>query len=297
MNNSVIKIFFSIAAMLLAAHVHAHGRWVVPSHTVLSGEDPEYVTFDISISNDIFYPDHAVGGIPEEKLANDDAEIRKVPPPIKALLDSSRIQLTKPDGAVQSDYTLVDFHRKSVASALLDQDGTYRISLVQNPIYFTWFEKPDNSRGRLFGKAEKVKALLPKGAKNIRTTKLYNTVETYITRNDGDGSALEASNNGLELKYLSHPNELFVGERFNFKVLFDGKAKEGVGMHLIRNDTRYRNDRETIELVSNDKGLVTVEWKKPGLYLLEMEFEKDASEDGVTLETHANYIVFEVFPE
>lgn len=292
------KLSLYAFAAVFSAQGHAHGRWVVPSHTVLSGETPEYVTFDISISNDIFYPDYAIGGYPEEKITDENAAPRKVPPPIKIILDSTRLQITKPDGSVKSDYTMVDFHRKSVASALLDQDGSYRVSLEQNPIYFTWFKKADDSLGRLYGKAESVKAMLPDGAKDIRTTKLFNTVETYITRNNGSNKALSITGEGLELKYASHVNELFVGESLSFTVMFNGKVlSEGVEAHIVRNDTRYRNDRETIELKSDKKGQMKVQWQKPGLYLLEMEYERTSKEPGVETETFANYVVFEVFPE
>jgi hypothetical protein len=252
----------------------------------------------MSISNDIFNPDHAIGGFPIEAINNPDAEPRKVPPPIKAIMDSTHLQVSKPDGSLQSDYPLVDFHRKSVSAVNINQDGTYRIALVQNPIYLTWFNKSDNSPGRLFGKLESIKKMLPEGAKDIRTTKLINTVETYVTRNNVSTNALKLSEKGLELKYHSHPNELFVGESLTLSVLFNGESVgEGFSIHMVRNDTRYRNNRETADLKTNKSGEIKIEWRKPGLYLLEIEHKVDSIEKGVSSETHANYVVLEVFQE
>ncbi len=293
-----LKLSLCLVLAVFSGFVQAHGRWIVPSHTVLSGDTPEYVVFDISISNEIFKPDYALGGYPEEKINNIDAKPRKAPQAIKVVMDSSRLQVLKPDGSKQSDYAIVDFHRKSSVAAKLDLSGTYRINLVQNPTYVTWFNDVDDSLHRLFGKAIDLKGLLPKGAKNIRTTKLVNTIETYITRNDISFTALKTKGEGIEVKYSSHPNELFVGETFRFKVLSNGKPINSVvSAHLIRQNTRYRNDREDILLKQDKSGEVSVKWQKPGLYLLEMKFEQDSMEPGVESETLSSYIVYEVFPE
>lgn len=292
------KTFTTLLAFsFIAGQASAHGRWVVPSHTILSGSAAEHVTFDISISNDIFYPDYALGGLPVEKTMDEEAADRKLPPPIKQVMASSRLLLTKPDGSSQDDSPLIDFYRKSVGVALIDQDGTYRISLTQSPIYFTWFNNTDDSPNRVFGKQEQVMNMLPEGAKDVRCTKLVNTVETFITRNNVSQTVLKSKGKGLEIEYLSHPNELFVGESLTMKVMFNGKALEGVSAHLVRNNTRYRNDREDISVTSNNLGEMTVRWEKPGMYMLEIEYEQDSNEPGIASETFANYIVFEVFPQ
>jgi uncharacterized GH25 family protein len=55
---SITTSFVAIAATLAVSFsASAHRAWVLPSSTVLSGEEA-YVTFDAAISNTIFHPDH-----------------------------------------------------------------------------------------------------------------------------------------------------------------------------------------------------------------------------------------------
>ena len=47
----------AVAAIAAPLSAHAHRGWILPSFTVLSGEDP-WVGIDGAISNELFYPDH-----------------------------------------------------------------------------------------------------------------------------------------------------------------------------------------------------------------------------------------------
>ena len=44
-------------AALAPLAAHAHHQWLLPSATVLSGNDP-WVTVDAAVSNDLFYFEH-----------------------------------------------------------------------------------------------------------------------------------------------------------------------------------------------------------------------------------------------
>jgi hypothetical protein len=223
-----LKLYCGVCAFLVSSAVSAHGRWIVPSHTILSGERPEFVTFDISISNNMFFPDHSMGGIDIAALANKELAERAAPPVILELMRSTKLELTKPDGSVQNDYALVNLVRKSVTAVKIEQDGTHRASVAVAPIYFTWFEDSQGELRRKFGRIEQVKPSLPEGVNNVRSTRLINSMHSYITRNNISAKALEPSGSGLELDFSEqHPNELFSGEGFSFRVLFNGSALEG----------------------------------------------------------------------
>ncbi|VUD46031.1 hypothetical protein TDB9533_00742 [Thalassocella blandensis] len=298
---TIIITFTAVSASLLGAcwsyETMAHGRWIVPSHTILSAEEAEFVTFDLSISNELFYPDWAIGGVPIENIGSQEKIERELPPPLRPVLASSKLVVHKPDGTTQSDYTLVDLRRKTVTMAELVQNGSYHIEYTQNPIYLTWYSHADGSPGRFFGTLSQVQKLLPEGAKDIRQTILINRIETWITRNNLTRKNLKPQGKGLELAFDTHPNELFVGEKMKFTVMFDGKPlKKPLSLHFIQNGTRYRDDRNVID-VSTNNGKAVVTWQKPGLYLLETEYEKPSTEKGIESETHALYATFEVFPE
>jgi len=298
-NFFTIKIVISILALSLTVNnAQAHSRWILPSHSILSGENPEIINVDISISNELFNPDHAVGGTTIESLGEASTKRKPSPPPLQALLNSTKLEVYKPSGKTKKDYTLVDFHRKSVAAIRLDENGSYRISLQQDPVYFTWFVLPDGNHDRRFGKAEQLKGHLPDNITEVQTTKLINRVETYVTRNDLSLSSIKPRGRGLELSFTTHPNELFVGEKARFTLLFNGKPLSSANnLSLTQYNTRSRNNRNTQKLKTNEKGAFEVKWLNAGFYLLEADIEQDSEEGGIAAEVHALFVSLEVFPE
>lgn len=292
---------------LLSSQALAHSRWVVPSHTILSGEEPEVVTVDASISNDIFHPDYAFGGDSIKKvtaLLRDEAHHPKMPPPnsrgaiIGTLMASTQVELTAPNGTVTTDTKLVDFGRKSTAALLLDQSGTYRVGITQNPIFFTSFKHSDGKPGRAFGQLDQVKQSLPEGVKDISVLKLINRVETYITRNELNSRALKPTGHALEVVFDGHPNELFVGEEVSGVLLLNGKpAQQGTELKLTRSGTRHRNDRASLFATVDEKGAFNVTIEQPGFYLMEVEFERPAKTKDADVEMYGLYVTLEVNPE
>lgn len=297
LSHSLYAASLTLLCCCLSSTSFAHGRWIMPSHTILSGDEVEFVTFDVSISNELFYPDYAIGGVPVENINSQEKVERELPPPLRPVLASSKLVVHKPDGSIQSDYMLVDFRRKTVSMAELALSGSYHIEYTQNPIYLTWYSHADGSPGRFFGKLSQVRKMLPEGAKDIRETILINRIETWVTRNNLTKENLKPKGSGLELQFQTHPNELFVGEAMRLMLLFDGKPlKQDITLHFIQNGTRYRDDREVMEVKTKNAN-ASVKWKKPGVYLLEAEYEQPSLEKGIESETHALYATFEVFPQ
>ena len=299
----ILDLFLVAGLSLSPLLASAHGRWIVPSHTILSGAQAEVVTFDMSVSNDFFHPDFAYGGTPVEELflpENKKPSVNSSEPRaaiITELMGSTQLEVTTPAGVKNLDSPLVNFGRKTVASVLLDESGTYRFGIKQNPIYFTFYKDENGKRGREFGTPAMVKTFLPKNASEISGTKLINRVETYVTRNDLSQSAITPTGKGLELEFISHPNELFVGEPGKFVLLHNGKPVKRSAVVLTFHNTRFRNDRNPIRLITASDGGVSVVWLQPGLYLLEAELEMPSKEQGIHMETFGLYVTLEVNPE
>lgn len=283
-------------------NVYGHSRWVVPSHTILSGDKAESISFDFSISNDIFHPDMAYGGM---DISDDKEEGKSVDPKnkmrkalMKKQFSTTKVVVTYPDGHSDDTTPFVNLARKSSAALLLEQSGTYRISVKQQPMLITMYEKDDGTRSREFGSKKDVKPLLPKGAKNIKTFRVHSRVETYVTRNDLTTKSLKAEGKGLELVAKSHPNELFSGEPSKFQLLLNGKpVEEGIEVKLTRNDTRYRNQRNVMTIKTQEKGFLTVPWAQAGMYLLESDMKIPGSDKSIDMEIYSFYITLEVNPE
>lgn len=297
----MIRVFIILLSFIFTNLCLAHSRWMVPSHTVISGNDSTSVALDMSISNDIFHPDNPYGGLTPSQLATGDSKASKKNGPVHPLAkiaQSTKLVVTAPNGEQSNNTPIVDFGRKSVANVVLSESGTYRFELTQNPIYFTSYSDETNAPGRIFGIDEKSMQQLPKNARNIEKTQLVNRVQSFVTRNDSSRKSIEPTGEGLELIFKTHPNDLFVNESSSMTLMLNGKALSDSEIKLVKGGTRYRNDRRVQNFRSNAKGEFSIHWREPGRYLLEVEqpqYKNDNSDVDVTIYTL--YLFLEVFPE
>jgi len=291
-----IRVIFASALLALPLMGSAHSRWIIASHTIVSGENPVYISVDFSISNDIFHVDMSLGGdtlvaLSEQETLLREKQLETFPLP--------KVLLTYPDGSQDDSIPVVNLERKSASAIKLTQSGTYRISILQKPVEITLFETTDGKRGRQFGSLAQVKSRLPKNIKNITEMTVHNRVETYVTRNQLSKESLALTNKGLEINFESHPNENFVGESSKFYLVLNGKpAPKDTLVRLTRNDTRYRNNRQSMEIKTKADGAITIDWKEAGMYLLEAEVETIADEKQTSKkDVFAIYLTLEVSPE
>lgn len=270
----------------LAANASAHGRWLLPSHTILSG-DSQTVTVDMSISNDIFHPDVPMGGVSLNNLAKGSSHI---------LPSMGELYLLNPEGDKQTRLPVVNLGRKSVTAVELDESGSYRLQVNQAPMMLTFFTLPDGTESRAFGGYEQIKNRLPKGVTDVHTLKLYHYLTTFLSLNDA--TSLTLDDQGLELQSSTHFNELFNGEKARFELVYQGKpAPAGIPVRITRGGTRFRNRRDSIELQTDEQGSVSFDWQGPGMYLLEAEYEYPVEGEAWQSEGHHLFVTLEVNPE
>lgn len=305
--------FVVIATCFCASSVvFAHSRWVVPSHTILSADRAEEISLDFSISNDIFHPDMSYGGGGIEAASSSNskkpattnssgsqkaaASVRKSY--MQQLIDSTRLQVTYPSAKQDASLPFVNLGRKSSAVFALREEGTYRFRVTQNPVLITTYKNADGSPGREFGGLEQARALLPENVQGVRVIKIQSRVETFVTRKDISAKSLVLENDGLELVFSGHPNELFSGEQASLRLMLNGKpVQQGVKVRLTQGGTRYRNLRKTQEWLTDKDGGVGVTWPAAGMYLLEADLEVPSSQQGIDLEVFALYLTLEINPE
>ena len=285
------KLIVFLLCVVVAQNSFGHGRWIKPSHTILSGEKAEVVNFDFSISNDVYHSDYSYGGIPLNSLVENKNNKENNSPKVK-------LKVTLPDGSINTDAPIVDLYRKSVSAFKLEQSGTYRVGVMQPPIHFTWFKNEKDEWQRFWGTPTQVKDKLPENAKNLHGSKLNLRVETYITRNELTTEALAPEEKGLELVFDEHPNDLFVGETSNVTLLLNGKAvDEGVVVSMTQGGTRYRNNRNVFEAETDKKGRFEIPWKEAGMYLIQSKVEADTSHPDYAKEVFVLHVSVEVNPE
>jgi hypothetical protein len=283
--NQLTTVFCFCIFSLFSSLGYAHARYILPSHTILSGQAPQYVTLSASISNDIFHPDKPLG--------NNGGGV--VNPFLQGIFQFIKPTITLPDGSLSDNILWQAYARQSVADLKLEQSGTYKISFIQSPTPLTTFTNAEGEKSRQFGE----QVPMPSGATDIVRHTVHSRVETYITHNAPSEAALKASGQGLEVLPLTHPNDLFVGEPAQFQLLLNGKhLPQGIEVELTREGTRHRNQRGIQHLTTDPQGNVTVDFDQAGFYLLEVEYtEPGLPDSGIKFQHHSLYLTLEVSPE
>lgn len=267
-----------LTTSLFSVNVMSHDRWIVPSHTQLSGEDTKHVAVDLSISNAIFHADKSYGTFD---------------PKAPISLRNQPLVLIAPDGSQSAPIVYTDAMRKSTAGIPLTQDGTHVVSLQTPTIQMTFYLDDEGNRKRVFG--DKSHPDLPANAKQLRTLEMHSTIETYVTKNAQTPVAVKS--NGLSLSG-HHPNDLFVGEPVEFVILQNGMpVPTGTEVTLTPGNTRYRNQRDAVTLTTDNSGKVSYTFPQAGLYLLNAGYSRDSDKDGVETDRFVLFATLEVLPE
>lgn len=272
---SSFKAIFSIGiAVSLSFSAHAHRAWIVPSTTNLSGDAP-WVTFDAAVSNSLFVPEH----VPLRMKG------LTVQDPTGKLVDVANAHTGK--------------YRSTFDLNLLTQ-GTYKIGYASGGLRASWKDKEGKrkrwpGRGQTANEADFATAV-PKNADSLKVSQSYRRLETFVTSGEPTKKVFEPSNVGLELVPVTHPNDLFVGEAAKFQFLFQGKPVAGVKLAIVKGDTRYRNEQNELNIVTDANGYANITWPEAGMYLLEAEFEDDKAQAPATTRTGSYGATFAVLP-
>ncbi|MDR6674005.1 DUF4198 domain-containing protein [Xanthomonas sp. 1678] len=264
-----LVLALAIAAVLPFSAL-AHKAWLQPSQTVLAGERP-WITVDAAVSNDLFYFNHV---------------------PLR--LDT--LAITAPDGSTVQPQNPATGKYRSVFDLELVQTGTYRLALVNDGLFANWNEKGQRKRWR--GNAASFASEVPKDAKDLQVSQSLGRVETFVTNGAPNQTALKPSGKGLELVPVTHPNDLFAGEKASFKLQIDGKPAAGLAVEIVRGGTRYRNAQDELKLTTDAQGGFSVTWPEAGMYWLQTTSEDTKTSLPQAKQRRLSYVAtLEVMPQ
>lgn len=259
-----------LAAAFVAAfaplHAAAHRAWMVPSASVVSGEDP-WISIDAASSNVLFYADHNA-----MRLDN--------------------LTITAPDGSQAAAQNVMQGRYRSTFDLQLTQSGTYRIASVNQGVFARYTLNGEQRMWR--GRAEEMAANLPAGAADVRVTQNNNRVETFVTR--GAPTPVTPTNIGLELAPITHPTDLVAGEEARFRLLLDGRPAANLEVTIAPGGGRYRDNPGDIHVTTDADGAFAIAWVSAGLYWLNASV-RDLPSDVPGATRNAGYsAVLEVLP-
>lgn len=229
-----------VAALMVAAPLsaYAHRAWMLPSATVLSGNEP-WITVDAAISNDLFYFEHHP-------------------------LQLEGLVVTAPDGTQVTPQNLSTGKYRSTFDVQLKQQGTYKVANVRNGLNANYKIGGETKRWR--GSQENFAKEIPADATDVKVTESQNRIEVFATVGKPSTGVLTPTNTGLELVPVTHPTDLVAGEEGRFKLLLDGKPATDVEVTVIPGGIRYRDKLNEVKVKTGADGAFGVTWPEPGLY-------------------------------
>ncbi|MDP3852849.1 DUF4198 domain-containing protein [Phenylobacterium sp.] len=263
-----LAVLTAAALLAVPAAASAHRQWLLPSSTVLSGNDP-WITVDAAVSNEIFYFDHN---------------------PMR--LDA--ITVTAPDGAKGEIKNATTGKFRSSFDVQLDKPGTYKIGTASDGLTASYKLNGETKRWR--GTAAELATAIPKEATEVKLTQSARRVEVFATRGSPTKEVLKVTGQGLELEPVTHPNDLVASEPAVFKLMLDGKPAAGVQVDVVPSGNRYRAATGEMKLVTDAQGVVTIKWPGAGMYWMEATVR--GGKASVPAERSASYIAtLEVLPD
>lgn len=232
----LVPLFAGALACAVAAAASAHTPYLAPSN--FAPRAGETLALDASFAETFFVPE--------------------------AVFDNSRFEVTAPDGKKTTPDVVHLLKTRAVAEHTLPQgQGTYRFSTGTRPgaLFRTW---------ELDGKQESSRdpaAKIPAGAKVLSNFQSMTLAETYVTVGAPDRGALHAHGKGIELVPITHPNDLFVGEVFEFTVQYDGKPLAGQKVEI--SEAVWTSDRkpQVETLLTDAQGRASFKLQRAGTWL------------------------------
>lgn len=255
----------------LPLSAEAHRIWMLPSATVLSGDDP-WVTVDAAVSNDLFYFEHH-----PLRLANIGAD-DDGPPAAAAKGPKGKgpagrrggrpaeLTVTAPDGSAIEAQNGSTGRYRSTFDVHLKQKGTYRIAAINDMLFASY--KLGGERKRWRGTAETLSKDIPANAEDLNVTEGHSRVEVFVTSGKPTDTALKSTGKGLELLPVTHPNDLVVGETVKFRFVADGKPAANMDVKVIPGGIRYRDKLGEMDFKTDGEGVLSFKVETPGMYWL-----------------------------
>jgi uncharacterized GH25 family protein len=240
--NPIRAASIALGLALAAAPVaHAHRAWLEPQNTALSGESG-WVAVDGAISNDLFVADHA---------------------PMRL----ETLSITNPDGSTAAPQNSSTGKYRSTFDVALPKAGTYRIANASDGLTTSYKLGAETKRWR--GSQAELATAIPAGATDVKVTQTARRVETFVSMGAPSTTALKPTGAGLEVEYVTHPNDLAAGEEARFRLLLDGQPAKDVEVEVILGDTRYRAAGVELKVKSGADGVFKIKWPEAGMYWIE----------------------------
>lgn len=234
---TLLRRALALAALAAATTAQAHTPYLLPASFEVTPTST--VSVDASFTEKFFLPEVAFG--------------------------ATAFTLTTPDGSQLPFAEVHQFKTRTVAEQkLTGAKGTYRLSTGPRlgAIFRSW------ERNGKVEVARDPKAVMPADAKLVSHYQSLSISEAYVTTGAPTKPALAPSGKGLEIVPVTHPSDLFTGEKFDFVVQFDGQPLAGHKVDLYRSAMDLASQHSAQSLSTDAQGRISAPLAKSGVYLV-----------------------------
>jgi hypothetical protein len=222
-----------LASTLLSATAQAHVPYLAPeSFEPIRG----WVSLEASFADKFFLPE--------------------------AKFDQSDFKVVTPAGKLEQPAEQQTVRSRIVLEHQLTQDGSYRFSsgVREGAVFRSWLQdgKTINSRDP--------KQQPPAGVALTAHFQSITLAETYVSKGKPTAGALKPWGKGLELEFISHPNDLYINQPVQARLWFEGKplANSEVQIHRAMGNA----EPVTRTVTSTASGDISFEVTDAATYLL-----------------------------
>jgi uncharacterized GH25 family protein len=153
---------------------------------------------------------------------------------------------------------------RSVVEFQTQDEGTYRFTTgVRKAAIFRMYELNGERKH-----TRDPKEVLPKEAKLLDHFQSVTLAETFVTLKKPTKAALKPHKKGLEVLPLTHPNDVYAGEAFEFQLLLDGKPLSGNEISLFTGYDGNEHEKPTLTTTTDSNGKAKFTIADAGTYLL-----------------------------
>jgi hypothetical protein len=196
-----------------------------------------------------------------------------------------------PDGATSTFSAKQEFTQVTILEAATPNAGTYRLSTgerlgrVGPQVLVDGVWQP-------FAPGREI----PAGAQT-RQSQTATVADVYVTRGAPTRAPVDARIGALELKPVTHPNDVYLDSGFTFTVLLNGKPVANQQVEVWREGGAYEEPVWRKQVTSAADGSVALSFDKPGVYLIWTRLSADAPAGAATpVRSYTTSLTLEVQP-
>lgn len=253
--------YAALALLVAAAPAAAHTSYMQPN--VFSAGQVTQVTIETSFTEDFSRPEIAV--------------------------ESQDFHLYRPNGQRDSYDHITTLTQMTVLESDLTEQGTYRFTTGER-LGRTGVQVREGGQWR----AIEPGAAPPAGAET-RRSQTATVADVYVTKGAPTNEVLAVNVGRLAIRPVTHPSAIYLDQGFALRVTFDGAPVANQSLELTRDGGGYDEPSFSQTLHTDASGALTIQFDRPGVYLLMTRMIGDAPPGAETaVRSYTTSLTFEV---